>query len=188
MSAKAVEPPPSRPEPKKDPSRKPPTLSARPDEIPIVLSALPQWIRWRWTWNAVRRYWTKVPVCASAARNASATDPKTWGAFADVVSRLEQDEVDGIGFVFTASDPFCGVDLDKCRNPETGTISDEALDVLVALDGYAELSVTGTGVHVIVRASLGDLGGKKSTFVEVYDRARYFTMTGHRLPARRAAQ
>ena len=188
MTTIACAPSPSRPDPKKDPARKPPTLAPRPDDIPLVLTALPQWIRWRWTWNAARRYWTKVPVCARAARNASATDPKTWGAFADVVSRLDQDEVDGIGFVFTAADPFCGVDLDKCRDPETGAISDDALDVLVALDGYGELSVTGTGVHVIVRASMGDLGGKKSSFIEVYDRARYFTMTGHRLPTREAAR
>ncbi|MFN7990029.1 MAG: hypothetical protein U0529_21330 [Thermoanaerobaculia bacterium] len=172
-------------DPKKDPSRKPPTLAPRPDEIPLVLTALPQWIRWRWTWNATRRYWTKLPVCARAGRNASTTDPNTWGLFEDVVARLGCDDADGLGFVFTASDPFCGVDLDKCRDPETGTISDEALDVLVALDGYAELSVTGTGIHVIVRASLGGLSGKKSSLIEVYDRARYFTMTGHRFNANR---
>lgn len=176
------------PDPKKDRSRKPPTLAPRPDDIPLVLTALPQWICWRWDWNMTRNYWTKVPLQAIGSRFASTTDPNTWATFDAAVSGLERDEVDGIGFVFTASDPFCGIDLDKCRDPETGTISDEAQDVLVALDGYAELSVTGTGVHVIVRASMGDIGGKKSSFIEVYDRARYFTMTGHRLPTREAAR
>lgn len=174
----------ARPCPKKDPSRKPPTLAPCPDDIPLVLTALPQWIRWRWTWNAARRYWTKVPVCARSTRNASTTDPKTWGEFADVVSRLDRDEVDGIGFVFTAADPFCGIDLDKCRDLETGSVTDEALDLIALLDGYAELSVTGTGVHAIVRASLDDLSGRKSGFVEVYDRGRYFTMTGRRINVR----
>jgi len=181
-------PPSSRPDPKRDPSRKPPTLSPRPDEIPLVLTALPQWIRWRWEWNAARRYWTKIPVSARSARNASTTDPKTWGEFADVVSRLGRDEVDGVGIVFSAADPFCGIDVDKCRDPETGSISDEALDLIALLDGYAELSVTGTGVHVIVRASLGDITGRKSGLVEIYDRRRYFTMTGRRLNAKGEVQ
>ncbi len=184
MSAIANEPPSPPPDPKKDPSRKPPTLAARPEEIPLVLTALPQWIRWRWDWNAAKSYWTKVPVGARSARNASTTDPKTWGEFADVVSRLNRDEVDGLGFVFTAADPFCGIDLDACRDLETGSVTDEALDLIALLDGYAELSVTGTGVHVIVRASLGDLTGRKSGLVEVYDRGRYFTMTGRRINAR----
>jgi putative DNA primase/helicase len=159
-------------------------LPPRPDEIPVVLSALPQWIRWRWEWNAARSYWTKIPVSARSARNASTTDRKTWGEFSAVVTRLHSDEVDGIGFVFAAADPFCGIDLDKCLDPETGSITDEALDLIALLDGYAELSVTGTGVHVIVRASLEDLSGRKSGLVEIYDRGRYFTMTGRRLNAR----
>lgn len=184
MSAIANEPSSSRTDPKRDPSRKPPTLSPRPEEIPFVLTALPQWICWKWLWNPARSYWTKIPVSARSARNASTTDPKTWGEFGDVVSRLGIDEVDGIGFVFAPADPFCGIDLDKCRDPETGSITDEALDLIALLEGYAELSVTGTGVHVIVRASLGNLSGRKSGLVEVYDRGRYFTMTGRRLNAR----
>lgn len=188
MSALAIASSPARLDPKRDPSRKPPTLSPRAEEIPFVLTALPQWIRWRWEWNAARSYWTKIPVSARSARNASTTDPKTWGEFGDVVSRLGNDEVDGIGLVFAPADPFCGIDLDKCRDPETGSITDEALDLIALLEGYAELSVTGTGVHVIVRASLGNLSGRKSDLVEVYDRGRYFTMTGRRVNAKGEVQ
>jgi primase-polymerase (primpol)-like protein len=184
VSAIASEPPSPRPDPKKDPSQKPPTLAARPEEIPFVLTALPQWIRWKWLWNAARGYWTKIPVSARSARNASTTDSNTWGESGEVISRLGSDEVDGIGLIFAAADPFCGIDLDKCRNPETGSITEEALDLIALLDGYTELSVTGTGVHVIVRASLGSLSGRKAGLVEVYDRGRYFTMTGRRLNTR----
>ena len=174
-------PHPAQPVPKKDFSRKPPTLEIRLDGVPIDLTALPQWIRWRWEWDRKRASWTKIPVQPFASKNASTTDPTTWGSFDLVVAHLGEDDVDGIGFVFTASDPFCGVDLDSCRDPVSGEISGEARAVVQELRGYTEISVTGTGIHVIARASLGALGGKKSAFVEVYDRSRYFTVTGHRL-------
>jgi primase-polymerase (primpol)-like protein len=168
-------------DPKKDPSRKPPTLTVLREGVPIVLTALPQWVRWRWEWDVKRSAWTKVPIQPSAPWKASTADQKTWGSFEAVISKLGKDGVDGIGFVFSASDPFCGIDLDACRDPVSGEISDAGLAVIGDLDGYCEASVTGTGVHVIVRASLGDLGGKKRGFIEIYDRGRYFTVTGHRL-------
>jgi putative DNA primase/helicase len=168
-------------DPKKDPSRKPPTLPVLPEEVPIVLTALPQWIRWRWTWDGKRGAWTKVPIRPLDSKNASATDPATWGPFQTVVANLGNHAVDGIGFVFSASDPFCGVDLDSCRDPGSREVTQDARAIVEELRGYAEVSVTGTGVHIIVRASLGDLGGKKKGFLEVYDRARYFAVTGHPL-------
>jgi len=173
------------PDPKRDASKKPSTLAPRPEEVPLDLTELASWVRWRWFWDSTRSAWTKAPVSATGSRFASTADPSTWGSFEIAVSNLGRDHVDGIGFVFSASDPFCGVDLDACRDPETETISDAALEIAELLDGYAELSVTGTGIHVIVRASLGDVGGKKSSFIEVYDRKRYFAMSGHRLPIRR---
>lgn len=167
--------------PKRDPSRKPPTLAVLPEEVPIVLTALPQWVRWRWEWDQKRGAWTKIPIHPFYSKKSSTTDKTTWGTFQTVVSNLDKDDVDGIGFVFTASDPFCGVDLDSCRDPGTGEVTQDAHAIVEALRGYAEVSVTGTGVHIIVRASLGDLGGKKTGFLEVYDHARYFTVTGHLL-------
>jgi putative DNA primase/helicase len=164
------------PNPKRDPSRKPPTLAVVPEGIPPELPQLAQWVRWRWSWDSPRETWTKVPLQPNRNSKASTKNQKTWGSFDAVVSALGKDDVDGLGFVFTAEDPYCGVDLDACRDPESGAISGPALAVLRMLKGYAEVSVTGTGVHVIVRASLGK--GRKSSFVEIYDRGRYFIVTG----------
>lgn len=173
---------------KKDRSRRPPTLTPRPDEVPIILAAHPQWVRWRWSWADKQQKWTKVPIHPSSSRNASSTDPATWGKFETVVANLRLHDVDGIGFVFTANDPFCGVDLDLCRDPATGELSEMARSVVEELQGYSEVSVTGTGVHVIVRASLGCHGGMKSKHVEVYDRGRYFAVSGHPLARPGAAK
>jgi len=52
---------------------------------------------------------------------ASVQDPETWASFdAAVETAADDDPVAGIGFVFTEDDPFVGVDLDDCRNAETG--------------------------------------------------------------------
>ena len=63
-------------------------------------------------------------------------------------------DLDGIGFVFTESDPFCGVDLDACVDPKTGQIASWASEIVGALDSYTEFSPSGTGLHVLLRAKL----------------------------------
>ena len=43
------------------------------------------------------------------------------------------------GFVFTASDPYAGIDLDDCRDPETGEIASWAQQIVDALESYTEV-------------------------------------------------
>ena len=52
------------------------------------------------------------------------------------------------GFVFTADDPYCGVDLDA------GMPAGDRAAIMLALSSYTETSVSGAGAHVIVRATL----------------------------------
>jgi hypothetical protein len=65
---------------------------------------------------------------------------------------------DGVGFVFTESDPFCGVDLDACVDPKTGGVASWAEGIVRELDSYAEFSPSGTGLHVLLRAKLPSRG------------------------------
>src|SRR5262249_52810503 len=80
--------------------------------------------------------------------------------------------------------PFAGVDLDGCRDPDTGELADWAKRVLAELSSYAEVSPSGTGVKVFVLAR-HELEGNKRPFhsgeVEVYDRGRFFVVTGQPL-------
>jgi putative DNA primase/helicase len=77
--------------------------------------------------------------------------------------------------VFSTGDPYAGADLDDCRNPETGELEEWAAKIVQDLDGYAEVSPSGKGVHIIVR---GKAPNKKRGKVEAYSSERYFTMTG----------
>src|SRR5207248_9040401 len=48
------------------------------------------------------------------SRRASATDPDTWASLDAALTPWCRAEADGIGFVFSADDPFAGIDLDDC--------------------------------------------------------------------------
>ncbi len=82
-----------------------------------------------------------------------------------------------MGFVFTEDDPVVGVDLDDCRDPETGDIDDTAQDIIERLDSYTEISPSGTGYHVLIKGELPE-GRNRRGSVELYDTARFFTVTG----------
>ena len=77
--------------------------------------------------------------------------------------------------MFSSGDPFAGVDLDKCRDPQTGELEGWAKKIVRGLDGYAEASPSGTGVHVIVRAKAPN---RRRGRIEAYSSERFFTVTG----------
>ncbi|WP_135820889.1 phage NrS-1 polymerase family protein [Halostella litorea] len=149
--------------------------------VPEVLRTRDQWLCWREQTRDGKS--TKVPIDAATGQYASATDPDTWGRYQDAQATLEpatavrNETADGLGFVFTAEDPFVGVDLDSCRDPETGHPDTWAKSVISTLASYTEVSPSGTGYHVLVR---GRLPGERnrSGDIELYEDARYFTVTG----------
>jgi len=53
-----------------------------------------------------------------------------------------------VGFVFTADDPLIGIDLDDCRNRETGDPTTWASQIITQIDSYTEVSPSETGYHI----------------------------------------
>lgn len=152
--------------------------------VPAELRERRRWVVWRSERRNGKR--TKVPFQAACAdRRASTTDPGTWATFNAAAGVLETGGCDGIGFVFAPDDPYAGVDLDGCvtrrgNGGEAPHMLDRfAVEIIRRLDSYTEVSPSGTGLHVIVRGRLGE--GRRRGPVEVYDRGRYFCMTGERL-------
>jgi hypothetical protein len=95
---------------------------------------------------------------------------------------MELGQARGAGFVFTADDPYCGIDLDNCVD-EQGKVHPAATELVRKLNGYTETSPSGSGLHIIIEAQLTGKrhatsktpwGGK----LEVYDRGRFFTVHG----------
>lgn len=130
------------------------------------LKALPQWVGY----DAA-----KVPLSVDGGR-ASSTNPATWSSYAAAVAKFG----DRVGFVLTAADPYCVIDIDHCRDAATGEIEPRAQAVIDRFNSYTEVSPSGTGIHIWMRATKP--GGRCRTgAVEVYSEGRFMTVTDKHL-------
>jgi primase-polymerase (primpol)-like protein len=125
---------------------------------------------------------TKVPYNPHTLKLAKSDDPRTWGTWGEAVACYEThpNRFHGIGRVFTADDHMVGIDLDDCifgRN-----LNSVARTWLPLLNSYSEVSPSGRGVKVWVRAN-HDLGGQhgrtnRKVGIELHRDHRYFAITG----------
>jgi putative DNA primase/helicase len=145
------------------------------ETIPSELQARPTWLTWNYEARDGKQ--TKIPIDVHTGKLASTTNPETWATFQEAVTK--RNGAAGLGFVFDGSG-ICGIDLDKCRDPKTGEIQSWAQEIIRALDSYTEISPSGTGVHIILRGKL-PAGGNRKGHIEMYDRGRFFCMTGNHL-------
>lgn len=143
--------------------------------VPSDLRALNSWVSYR-SVPGKKGKTDKVPVSPHLGTNASTTDPATWGSYQTAVDRAETDGLAGVGFVLTGSG-ITGVDLDHCVLPD-GTIEPRAHTVIQRLNSYTEISPSGTGVHIFVKARLPP-GRRRKDRVELYDDKRFLTFTGN---------
>src|SRR5918994_1425800 len=139
---------------------------------------LRQWLCWRKEERDGKP--TKVPYSPTTGQRASSTDSDTWSGYQEAVRACKEHGYGGIGFGFPVEDEPCGVDLDGCLNSETGEMESWAQEIVEGLDSYTEISPSGTGVHILLRATLPEGRNRKGRF-EAYDRGRYFTVSGKHL-------
>ena len=132
---------------------------------------------------------TKVPYGPTTHLRANTTDQTTWATFelAQQAWHNSDGRYEGVGFVFALGDPYCGVDLDNCLDEE-GNIRRWARPIIDTFDTYAEVSPSGRGIKMFMKASKpgnrckrGMLGEDNTGAIEIYDHDRYFTVTGKHL-------
>src|SRR3954471_6181182 len=120
-----------------------------PDGIDDELKSFGHWTVWKALPKGVDKI-DKIPYDPKTGKRASTTDSRTWASFSEALEAVETGGYDGIGFVFSSGDPFVGIDLDNCRNPETGELEEWAAAIVDSFVGaYIEASPSGRGVHII---------------------------------------
>lgn len=152
------------------------------ENIPSELQQLNQWVIWKYE-DVKAKKPTKVPYNVKNGHLASTNDPSTWSDFHTAVAK-SREGYDGIGFVFSDTDPYTFIDLDDCRtltngdpNPNYETDLKRQIYIFQELDSYSEVSPSGSGLHTIIKGSVPN--GRKRNFIEIYSSGRYATFTGN---------
>lgn len=150
-----------------------------PENIPNEIKSLNQWVCWNE--ETVKGRKTKIPYQVNG-RKADTTKLETWESFGNILRTFinEKGKFSGIGFVLSEDVGIVGIDWDHVRNPDTGEWDEEALEEILSLKSYAELSPSGIGAHVLIKGKIpGDRRRKGN--LEMYQNYRYFTVTGEHI-------
>lgn len=148
-----------------------------------------RWVAWRWENRNGKP--TKPPIDPATGTYARNNDPTTWGTFEDALYCRDERGLDGVGIEL--GDGLGGIDLDGCREPETGALAPWAGRIVDSFRSYAEVSPSGTGVKILafgapdslpastIPVQSAPINGKRPA-IEAFTRGRYFTVTGEILP------
>lgn len=123
----------------------------------------------------------KIPYFPTEDRRASVTNPSSWGSYEECAANVGKHGTDGVGFVL-GTDDLVGIDLDNARNPETGVINEDAMATVKRFNSYAEVSPSGTGLHIWVRGHLPFGGKNDGRGHEIYGKDHFIAMTGVAVP------
>lgn len=178
------------------------------------LAAVPRWVVWRTEPRRPLEKPTKIPKCPRSRRNASCADPDTWGTRAEAEAADTEHPASvhgpgGIGIVLGELGDgrvLCGIDLDRCLDPETKAPTRWASELMERFPTYSEISPSGTGIKLFffvtalaypkLRHVLSGnpnegkdgrkwawAGGEHSPGIELYLSGRFFTVTGQPHPS-----
>jgi hypothetical protein len=160
-------------------------------QVPQGLKSKPNWVLWKLA--QVKGKITKVPYKLDFKNAAASTRPEDWSDYKSVAEKIAEvggiTEKQGIGRVVQKSERIVGIDLDGCRDPQTGAIAQWAEDLVAEFNSYCEITPSQTGLRIWV---IGDLPAGDKVFnldpaagyfgtkvkIEIFTDGRYFTVTG----------
>jgi len=145
--------------------------------IPAELRALPQFVNWRYEQLPGAEKPTKPLFDPRSGWKASHSNPNDWTTFETAVSAAATGKYSGVGFVLSANDPYTFIDLDTYDPKLTAEDKERHQKIAHAFQGYAELSPSGAGLHLIIKGKVP--AGRKRGGVEIYSAERYMTVTGN---------
>ena len=150
-------------------------MSAAPLATLTELRPRQQWVAWR---NETRGgKTTKIPY-VSASRKAEADNPATWLSHdqaASVAKEIVNGSGGGVGIELgkCGDKHLIGIDLDTCRNPETGSAEPWAVEVITQFYSYTEISPSRRGFKVFGLVNPSDVP-KLRTMMRPAEHGRQF--------------
>jgi len=150
--------------------------------IPLELRKVPRWVMWSFVQvgDGENKRWAKMPLQVTG-KSASSTNPATWTDFISAEQAYNSSKFDGIGFVFSHDDDLVGIDLDDCYAEQSGFINAAMQQLAGQVDGYMEISPSGTGVKIFTRSNPFASHADHAIGFEAYANSRFFTVTGHKI-------
>ncbi len=143
------------------------------------LRAYSQFVLWKLIQRPGEPKPRKMPFDPKTGNVADPMNPATWADYATACAALDRGGYNGLGFVFTEADPFVFVDLDDCRDPDTGGYSDHAKAIYAKLPGAWEVSQSGKGLHGIGRVSdPARLAAKRRKWTDAHGNKNECYLTG----------
>jgi hypothetical protein len=140
----------SHPNGSRPPSEQAAATRFAPGDLPAQIRSETRFMLWKQEPRAGGRL-GKIPVDATG-RKIDHTDPAVWRSLPDV---HRDAAATGFGIAFALGDGWTGVDLDRCRNPETSELTPWASEILETFPGwYWEVSQSRTGLKGIGRTAV----------------------------------
>ena len=145
----------------------------------INIQNIPQELRelnqWAFSDISLKPPFNKIPKNCKTRKAAKSNDRTTWSSFADFVA-LGANPNYRIGFMLSAQDSYCVIDLDvKADTPEQQIKYFEA--VVARFNSYTERSTSGRGFHIWLKDAHNE-PGVRSGKEELYTQERYIICTG----------
>jgi putative DNA primase/helicase len=152
------------------------------EAIPAELRAVSRWVNWRYRFESPK--WKK-PTCNAKGRYTDAHNASTWLSFKAAMRNVQNVHSGGggvsIGFALghQGHDDLVGVDFDDCLDDQGEIINPDVARWVGDIDSYTERTPSGRGLRVWVKGKIPVDGKRKDERgVEIYAKARYFTVTG----------
>lgn len=167
-------------------------LENKYSKIPLEIKKTHRWVCYRIEERNGKQ--TKVPYNAISGTYAKSNDSDTWTYFDVAVTGCIKYKFDGIGFMLgldtNTGVNYFGIDLDN-HEDENGEKPMDVDDFKIfckefidKLQSYTEYSHSGEGIHIICKGTLPEGARRRNGCgVEMYERGRFFTMSGNVIKA-----
>ncbi|MCF7977640.1 MAG: DUF927 domain-containing protein [Chromatiaceae bacterium] len=154
---------------------------AEAHEIPAALRDLPYWVAWRLVQKPGKAKPDKIPISPRTGKSNWSIGAEFCTDFETARDYAERNGLQGVGFLLVEGCGVSGIDLDHCRDPQTGELSDLAQSVIDTADTYFEVSPGLSGVRGFFLGGFGGhIGNNHEKGVEFYEPNgnRFLTVTG----------